>query len=281
MDFLKQLNIMKTTSLVFTMVIAPFAGVAVASTSVTYDFNSSSVGDVFAGGGVPGWTQSNSNPEAFGQSFPLAYIASSNFGGGGSNAAHLGTQRANTPDNSDTTITGDLSSLAVYNMMSVSLDMAVIDDSADAFLGRDAFSVALTTAAGAEAATIGFNPTTGNNEQWDVSVGVNGNTSTTGQVISAGSGYTFYINSRDNPTSFSFSAADDSGLTIGLGTINGIVTDLNSVTGISFEHDTLSLEPGTSAHTMVIEDVSVQIPEPSSSLLMVLSAGLIAIRRRR
>ena len=164
--------------------------------------------------------------------------------------------------------------------MSVSLDMAVIDDSADAFLGRDAFSVALTTASGAQAATIGFNPTTGNNEQWDVSVGVNGNTSTTGQVISAGSGYTFYIDSRDNTTSFSFSAADGSGLTIGLGTINGIVTDLNSVTGISFEHDTLS-GPGTSAHTMVIEDVSVQIPEPSSSLLMVLSAGLIAIRRRR
>ena len=99
-------------------------------------------------------------------------------------------------------------------------------------------------------------------------------------MISAGSGYTFYIDSRDNTTSFSFSAADGSGLTIGLGTINGIVTDLNSVTGISFEHDTLS-GPGTSAHTMVIEDVSVQIPEPSSSLLMVLSAGLIAIRRRR
>ena len=271
---------MKTNFSLLSLLIIPFAGVAVASTSVTYDFDSSSVGDYFTNGGVPGWTQSNSNPTAFDKTFPLAYIASSNFGGGGSKAAHLGTQFANTPDNSDTIITGDLSSLAVYNMMSVSLDMAVIDDSADAFLGRDAFSVALTTAAGAEAATIGFNPTTGNNEQWDVSVGVNGNTSTTGQVISAGSGYTFYIDSRDNTTSFSFSAADGSGLTIGLGTINGIVTDLNSVTGISFEHDTLS-GPGTSAHTMVIEDVSVQIPEPSSTLLMVLSAGLIAIRRRR
>jgi len=271
---------MKITSLAFTMVAAPFAGVAVASSSVTYDFNSSSVGDVFAGGGVPGWTQSNSNPEAFGQSFPLAYIASSNFGGGGSNAAHLGTQRANTPDNSDTTITGDLSSLTPYNMMSVSLDMAIIDDSADAFLGRDAFSVALTTATGAEAATIGFNPTTGNSESWNISVGVNGNTSTTGQVISSEAGYTFYIDSRDNTTSFSFSAADGSGSVIGLGSVDALVTGLNSVTGISFEHDTLS-GPGTSAHTMVIEDISVQIPEPSSSFLMVLSAGLIAIRRRR
>jgi hypothetical protein len=271
---------MKTNFSLLSLLILPFAGVAVASNTVTYDFDSSSVGDVFTNGGVSGWTQSNSNPEAFGQSFPLAYIASSNFGGGGSNAAHLGTQFANTPDNSNTIITGDLSSLTPYNMMSASLDMAVIDDSADAFLGRDAFSVALTTAAGNEAATIGFNPTTGNNEQWDVSVGVNGNTSTTGQVISAGAGYTFYINSRDNTTSFSFSAADDSGLTIGLGTVNGIVTDLNSVSGISFKHDTLS-GAGTSAHTMVIEDISVQIPEPSSSLLMVLSAGLIAIRRRR
>jgi hypothetical protein len=89
---------MKTNFSLLSLLILPFAGVAVASNTVTYDFDSSSVGDVFTNGGVSGWTQSNSNPEAFGQSFPLAYIASSNFGGGGSNAAHLGTQFANTPD---------------------------------------------------------------------------------------------------------------------------------------------------------------------------------------
>ena len=261
--------------------IASLGGSAFAANSVTYDFQSSTAGDLFTGGGVAGWSQDTTNPQAFGQTFPLAYVAATNFGGGSSVSAHLGTQQSNTPDNADTTLTGSLSSLdPIYNMVNVSFNLAVLDDSADSYEGRDAFNVALTDASGAQAATIGFTPSAGNNEVWDIQVGVNGSTSTTPQTISANSGYSFYIASRDNLTTFSYGAGDGSGLIIGLGSFNEKVTSLNSITGIAFEHDPLS-PVGTSAHTLAFDNVSVQIPEPSSSLLMVLSAGLIAIRRRR
>ena len=261
------------------LVFAPLIGSAIAANSVTYDFESSSADDLFSGGGVSGWSQDTANPSAFGKTFPLAYIAATNFSGGSSSSAHVGTQFANTPDNVDTTLTGDLSSLPhIYNMLTVSFDMAVLDDSADSFAGRDAFSVALTTAAGGQAATIGFSPTAASNDAWDVSVGVNGSTSTTPYTIDANSGYSFYINSRDNSTEFQFGAAG-SGPSVTIATINA-ATSLNSVTGIAFGHDPLATA-GTSAHTLAFDNVSVQIPEPSSSLLMVLSAGLIAIRRRR
>ena len=257
------------------------AGSAFAANSVTYDFNSSVANDYFEGGGVAGWSQDTQNPSAFGNQFPLAYVAATNFqnGEGLSNSAHLGTQRANTPDNADTTLSGDLSSLnPINNMMNVSFNMAILDDKTDSYEGRDNFNVALTDASGAQAATIGLSPNAGSNEKWDVSVGVNGSTSTTGYTISAQSSYSFAIESRDNTTRFLLSGPGISQQL--LSSIDANVTSLNSVTGITFEHDPRSLV-GTSAHTLAFDNVSVQIPEPSSSLLMVLSAGLIAIRRRR
>ena len=265
-------------------VVAAFGGSAFAASSVTYDFQSSAAGDLFADGGVAGWSQDTTNPKAFGQTFPLAYVAATNFGGGSSVSAHLGTQQSNTPDNADTTLTGSLSSLdPIYNMVSVSFNLAVLDDSADSYEGRDAFNVALTTASGAQAATIGLSPSATSNEVWDIAVGINGSTSTTPYTISANSGYTFFIESKNNVTHFLYGpdgASFANGNKIGLGSLNGKVTSLNSITGIAFEHDPLS-PVGTSAHTLAFDNVSVQIPEPSSSLLMVLSAGLIAIRRRR
>jgi len=261
--------------------IASLGGSAIAANSVTYDFESSSAGDHFTDGGVAGWSQDIPNLQAFGDTYALAYIAATGFGGGSSTSAHLGTQQANTPDNADTTLTGSLSSLdPVYNMVNVSFNLAVLDDSADSYEGRDNFNVALTTASGAQAATIAFTPTEGNSEVWDIAVGVNGSTSTTPQTISANGGYSFYIVSRDNLTTFSYGPGAGSGQIVGLGSFNEKVTSLNSITGITFEHDPLS-PVGTSAHTLAFDNVSVQIPEPSSSLLMVLSAGLIAIRRRR
>jgi hypothetical protein len=266
---------------IYTSVLASLAGSAIAANSVTYDFNSSAVDDLFTGGGVAGWSQDTSNPKAFGTTFPLAYVAETNFqnGGGLSNSAHLGTQRANSPSNADTTLTGDLSSLdPIYNMLNVSFDMAVLDDDADSFNGRDRFNVALTTASGAQAATVAFVPSATSNEKWDISVGVNGSTSATAYTISAQSSYRFAIESRDNTTRFLLSGPGISPQL--LSSIDAPVLSLNSVTGIGFEHDPRS-PAGTSAHTLAFDNISAQIPEPSSSLLMVLSAGLIAIRRRR
>lgn len=271
----------------------PLVGIASAATQLNYDFESSSSGDQFSGNGVSGWSQDIANPSAFGQTFPLAYVSATNFGGGSSNSAHLGTQVANTPNNASTTLTGDLTSLTaggqanaghIYNMVNASFNLAVLDDSSDSFAGRDGFSVALTTASGAEAATIGLTPTSGNNDSWDVSVTAGSTTSTTGGTITSNSAYKFYIESLDGSTTFKFEAADGTGNTwintIDSGNASAFTNTLNQVTGIAFSHDPLA-SPGTSANTLAFDEISVQIPEPSSSLLMVLSAGLIAIRRRR
>ena len=271
----------------------PLVGIASAATQLNYDFDSSSSGDQFSGNGVSGWSQDIANPSAFGQTFPLAYVSATNFGGGSSNSAHLGTQVANTPNNASTTLTGDLTSLTaggqpnaghVYNYISASFNLAVLDDSSDSFAGRDGFSVALTTDSGAEAATIGLSPTSGNNDTWDVSVTAGGTTSTTGGTITANSAYKFYIESLDGSTTFKYEAADGTGNTwissVDFDVVSPFTNTLNQVTGIAFTHDPLAAT-GTSANTLAFDEISVQIPEPSSSLLMVLSAGLIAIRRRR
>jgi hypothetical protein len=271
----------------------PLVGIASAATQLNYDFDSSSSGDQFSGNGVSGWSQDIANPSAFGQTFPLAYVSATNFGGGSSNSAHLGTQVANTPNNASTTLTGDLTSLTaggqpnaghVYNYISASFNLAVLDDSSDSFAGRDGFSVALTTDSGAEAATIGLSPTSGNNDTWDVSVTAGGTTSTTGGTINANSAYKFYIESLDGSTTFKYEAADGTGNTwinsVDFDVVSPFTNTLNQVTGIAFSHDPLAAA-GTSANTLAFDEISVQIPEPSSSLLMVLSAGLIAIRRRR
>ena len=271
----------------------PLVGIASAATQLNYNFDSSSSGDQFSGNGVSGWSQDIANPSAFGQTFPLAYVSATNFGGGSSNSAHLGTQVANTPNNASTTLTGDLTSLTaggqpnaghIYNMVNASFNLAVLDDSSDSFAGRDGFSVALTTDSGAEAATIGLSPTSGNNDTWDVSVTAGGTTSTTGGTINANSAYKFYIESLDGSTTFKFEAADGTGNTwintIDSGVVSPFTNTLNQVTGIAFSHDPLGTA-GSSANTLAFDEISVQIPEPSSSLLMVLSAGLIAIRRRR
>lgn len=271
----------------------PLVGIASAATQLNYDFDSSSLGDQFSGNGVSGWSQDIANPSAFGQTFPLAYVSATNFGGGSSNSAHLGTQVANTPNNASTTLTGDLTSLTaggqpnaghVYNYISASFNLAVLDDSSDSFTGRDDFSVALTTDSGAEAATIGLSPTSGNNDTWDVSVTAGGTTSTTGGTINANSAYRFYIESLDGSTTFKYEAADGTGNTwissVDFDVVSPFTNTLNQVTGIAFSHDPLGTA-GSSANTLAFDEISVQIPEPSSSLLMVLSAGLIAIRRRR
>ena len=256
--------------------LTPLLGSAMAASSVTYDFNSSSSGDLFEGAAISGWSQTNSNPSAFGQTFPLAYVSATDFGSGSSNSAHLGTQFGNTPDNSDTTLTGNLSSVNPSNTMVARFSMAILDNAADSFEGRDGFNVALKTTTGQSAATIGFSPTAGDNESWDVTVGVNGSTSTTPLQISALTGYTFYINATHTETAFRYGSGSSSTLVSELGSIN----DLDSVGFISFTHDPLA-DVGTSANTLAFDNVMVQIPEPSSSLLMILSAGLIAVRRRR
>ena len=241
--------------------------------AVLYDFSSESSGDLFAGG-VTGWTQDSINPSAFGQTFPLAYISTTNFGSGGTNAGHLGTQFSNTPDNSSTTVTG---SLAVPNAQSITLNLAILDNNVDTFVGRDAFSVTVSTVGSSKLAQIDFTPTVGDETLWDISLGVNGAAvSGTLATVRSLSGYIFQIDFGPGATNFSYGA--QGGLAdVAIGSRPAVSSfDLGE---IAMTHTPVA-PVGTSANTLVFDNIGVVIPEPSSSLLIFLGLGVLGRRRR-
>lgn len=259
----------------FTLIFAlgvTFAAGSSACAAIVYDFNAESLGDLFAGE-VTGWTQDSPNPSAFGQTFPLAYIATTNFGSGGSNSGHLGTQFANTPGNTPTTVTG---ALGISSVQSVALNLAILDNNADGFAGRDAFSVSVAAVGSAPAAEIGFTPNIGDDTLWDVSLGVNGVAATaTTATIQSLSGYIFKMDFGPGATIFSYGAQG--------GTPNVVIGSRSAVSSfdlgeISMTHTPVSAA-GTSANTLVFDNIEA-IPEPSSSLLILLGLGVLGRRRR-
>lgn len=249
------------------------------ATSITYNFESQSDGDLFAGD-VAGWTQDQPNLVAFGTTFPLGYIASSNFSGVPTNAGHLGTQRANTPDNASTTLTGVLGLSGIVgptDIPQVSLNLAIIDNPGDAFAGRDAFSVVVKSGAGTVMAEIDFTPTSGVEQFWDISAGISGSSSATALKAQAGQGYLFNINFGASETSFSL--AGSGGVipnTVFLTSAALAVTDFGTIEII---HNPLA-PVGTSANTLTFDNVQASIPEPSGVALLLLgSLGLLGRRR--
>ena len=253
---------------------------AFAATSVTYDFevesNGVPQGDFFSDS-VTGWSQDTTNPSAFGDSFPLAYIFSTAFAGGAStNTGHLGTQFANLPDNSSTTVSGVVD-LPVTNALEVTLNLAIIDNTADAFAQRDAFSVALTNSASATIAQIDLTPTSGDDTSWDVSVGTGGAASATGSTITALNGYEFKI-VFGATTNFYFGGAVQ-GAVIGLGPALPAVPGISDLDAIAMTHNPLGLA-GSSANTLAFDNIVVIIPEPSSAILAALGFSFLGRRRR-
>jgi hypothetical protein len=250
------------------------AAAATAHGAVLINFDSESTGDLFAGG-VSGWTQDSTNPTAFGQTFPLAYIASTNFGSGASNAGHLGTQFANTPDNSATTVARSLS--GITHAQSITLNLGILDNTADSFAGRDAFSVTVSSAGSSTLAQIGFTPTLGNLTSWNISLGVNGAAaSLTAQTLQSLSGYIFKMDFGSGATTFSYGPQG--------GAANVLIGSRSALSSfalgeISMTHTPISAA-GTSANTLVFDNINIAIPEPSSSVLLVLGLAMVARRRR-
>ena len=252
------------------------AAAATAHGAVLINFDSESTGDLFAGG-VSGWTQDSTNPTAFGQTFPLAYIASTNFGSGASNAGHLGTQFANTPDNSATTVARSLS--GITHAQSITLNLGILDNAADSFTGRDAFSVTVSSAGSSTLAQIGFTPTLGdgNETSWNISLGVNGAAaSLTAQTLQSLSGYIFKMDFGSGATTFSYGPQG--------GAANVLIGSRAALSSfalgeISMTHTPISAA-GTSANTLVFDNINIAIPEPSSSVLLVLGLAMVARRRR-
>ncbi len=249
---------------------------ALAATSVTYDFEAETAGDFFSDS-VTDWSQDTTNPSAFGQSFPLAYISSTAFSGGVfTNTGHLGTRSANLPVNAPTTVSGEID-LPVTTALEVTLNLAIIDNTADAFAQRDAFSVALTNSVNAPIAQIDLTPTSGDDTSWDISVGTGGAVFSTGSLVEALDAYVFRI-VFGTTTNFYFGGADQ-GAVIGLGPALPAVPGISDLDAIAMTHNPLGVE-GSSATTLVFDNIVVTIPEPSSAILAALGFSFLGRRRR-
>jgi len=245
---------------------------------VTYDFNSETSGDLFSNG-VTGWSQDTANPVAFGTEFPLGYISSVNFTGSASNAGFLGTYNGNTADNSSTTVSGSLAGSGQIAGRAVSFNMAIVDNAADSFTTRDAFTVAVTNDSGTAVARLDFSPDSGNDSSWNVAIGVNGGaTVATAYSLTQGSGYEIALQFLGDETRF-LHRASTGGNFIGLGTLAPAVGTFGE---FQATHNPLGLA-GTSANALIFDDISAGavIPEPSSSLLAVLGVSSLVLRRKR
>ena len=267
--------------------VAPSIGLSVllglsaqGATTFSYDFESEIDGDLFTGG-VTGWTQNNANPSAFGSTSPLAYIGIKDFGAGASNAGFLGTQFGNTSPNISTTVSGALNVSGAplpLRGVGVSFNLGIEDNSADAFLGRDGFSVALRDSANANIAQIVLTPTVGDNEVWDVAVGIgNAVPSATSATVNASSGYIFKVDFSAGATDFSYGASGGALPNAPFATLGGVgLSDLGT---IAMTHNPLGAE-GTSAHSLIFDNIAVSIPEPSSAALLILGSAFLFGRRR-
>ncbi|MGY8648667.1 MAG: PEP-CTERM sorting domain-containing protein [Verrucomicrobiales bacterium] len=267
--------------------VAPSIGLSVllglsaqGATTFSYDFESEIDGDLFTGD-VTGWTQDNANPSAFGSTSPLAYIGIKDFGAGASNAGFLGTQFGNTSPNISTTVSGALNVSGAplpLRGVGVSFNLGIEDNSADAFLGRDGFSVALRDSANANIAQIVLTPTVGDNEVWDVAVGIgNAVPSATSATVNASSGYIFKVDFSAGATDFSYGASGGALPNVPFATLGGVgLSDLGT---IAMTHNPLGAE-GTSAHSLIFDNIAVSIPEPSSAALLILGSAFLFGRRR-
>jgi hypothetical protein len=255
------------------------------ASSVTFETDAD--GALFADN-VAGWSQSNTNPTAFDTTSPLAYIATTNFGGGGTNSGHLGTQFGNTPDNSSTTVStnaGLLDFLGLGPAPMLTMNLAILDETGDSdnFPGRDTFSVELRNSSAASLAEIKFVPTVGAASSWDIQVGVGGTeTVSTNQTISALEGQRFQIN-FGNATTFSYGDSIGGVSDIPLLTLDGLGfggVDFASIDSIAMTHIPLA-DVGTSANTLAFDDIALSsVPEPSGVALLLLGSTFLMGRRR-
>lgn len=257
------MSISKNLPLTFSAILCSHS---VASVTATFDFNSEDLGDYFADG-VSGWTQDSANPSAFGQTSPLAYIASTNFGGGSSLSGHLGTQFGNTPDNSPTTVTGTFSPVTggASAAPSVTLNLAILDDVNDSFAGTDSFAVSVKNASNATIGALEFSPDGGN---WTV----NG----TDIFVIPNSGYEFQIIFGETETSYRWGNAND-GAFIVFDTAPAVAGAY--LAGIEMTHTPIAAA-GSSANTLVFDNITAVVPEPSSLALLLGSLPILALRRR-
>ena len=249
------------------------------ATTVSYDFQSQTAADLFTGD-VAGWTQDVANPTFVGDAVPLAYIGASNFGSGSSNTGFLGTQFANTSPNTSTTVSGalDFTGIDAVAAPVATFNLGIQDNTADVFPGRDEFSVALRSSASANIAQIVFTPTVGDEATWDVAVGIGDAVpSATAAKVDASAGYIFKIDFSEGATRFSYGGSAGGVPNVQFATLGGV--GLSGLGEIAMTHNPLADE-GTSANSLIFDNIAVSIPEPSSAALLILGSAFLFGRRR-
>lgn len=252
------------------------------ASSLVIDFESQSANDLFTGD-VTGWTQDNPNLSAFGQTFPLAFISTSDYGSGSSNVGVLGTQFANTADNSATTVSGDIDSSGLQDLpANVTLNLAILDDNTDQFTGRDDFSVSLVGSASQSLATIQFTQDSGSSSFWNIAVGVNGAapTAVSGAFVTAQSGYIFSMNFGPSSTDFRYGPSGGGSSPVLISSEAAVAGFGTGLAGIEMTHTPVATA-GTSLNTLVFDNITVSVPEPSSLTLFGIAVSVLAARRRR
>jgi hypothetical protein len=246
--------------------------------TASLDFESETLNDFFSDS-VTDWSQDQTNPSAFGSEIPLAYIATTDFGFGSSNTGHLGTQFGNLSPNASTTVTGafDFVGVGTAPNPQVTLNVAITDPGSASFPGRDAFSIAVTDGVSTNIAQIDFTPDALDDTSWDIGVGINGAPVTSSLAsVTVGSAYEFKIEFGAASTNFLYGSAVG-GATVGIDTLGPALG--YEMAEIEMTHNPLAAE-GTSANTLVFDNIFASVPEPSSCALLLLCLPLFAARRR-
>jgi hypothetical protein len=101
--------------------------------------------------------------------------------------------------------------------------------------------------------------------------------SATGAKVTASAGYIFKIDFSEGATKFSFGGSAGGVPNVQFATRGGV--GLSDLGEIAMTHDPLAAE-GTSANSLLFDNIVVSIPEPSSAALLILGSAFLFGRRR-
>lgn len=263
------------------------------ASSVAYDFESESVDDIFADGEVAGWTQDISNPPGFfGEEFPIAYIDTDEvrtgsgttsgffFGTSASNAAYLGNLRGNQIglDSTSVSTTIDTSGLTP-TVPRVQIDLGIVNFANNFFGDNPVFDFRLTGGSGGELARIQLDRTGTAPGDWNIAVSSNGSTPTvSSSLLTPQVGYTFTIDFESSGTVFSYGETVGGGSSL-IGTESAVANYAGRVGGVTLTHN-----PGANndedSRALIFDNLSVSVPEVSTSVFAALGMLFLGYRRR-
>lgn len=278
---------------IYCALVGSLAPTVSSASSIAYDFESESVDDIFADGEVAGWSQDVSNPPGFfGEEFPIAYIdtdvvrtgagTSSGFffGTSASNAAYLGNQRGNQFDSISTSVSTVLDTSGLTpTVPQVQIDLGIVNFANNFFGDNPNFDFRVTDGSGGELARIQLDRTGSTPGDWNIAVSSNGSTPTvSSSLLTPQVGYTFTIDFGSSGTVFSYGETVGGGSSF-IGTESAVANYAGRVNGVTLTHT-----PGPNnledSRSLIFDNLSVSVPEVSTSVFAALGMLFLGYRRR-